>query len=311
MIILDIQFFLSCVKEIKPLYVISNDNHKRQLETFIKTWIFYNSSQKKIYWTGKSSTMVTPQDKVKEHWYGNLSSAKYCLNNMVFCEGNQIKNFLKVFAFMQWNYTTQNQNISLIPFQNYDMFYKPNEIKGDPEEAYRRAGIEFITDPHHVNLLPVIEQFLSIDITECHIFEIVLKGQYLINLTNALQHYNDIVSLKIGDKGMLVKTVSRDFTNCYKIVMTEILNTISGTVYAESFLGLVNQNTGPYRFENNFTYPNRSFSVNFNNTIIYLNTYNPNKYKYDKLIQVLDILDGNCLVYDKNLTSIYSTEEEQ
>ncbi len=110
----------------------------------VKIWLFYNSSGQ-LFWTGMTSDQVINGKKVAEHQHSNLSSAKYMLSkdrqmhNKLFCELSNLEKIYQIIKFMQWNYTTSNENQKLKPHQEYNQFYKTH--KGDPLQAYNAAGI--------------------------------------------------------------------------------------------------------------------------------------------------------------------------
>jgi hypothetical protein len=70
MLITQITFFINCANALLNLHQAGTLLQKRQVETFLKTWFFYNSASQEIYWTGKTSVEVqNGAPAVTEHWY--------------------------------------------------------------------------------------------------------------------------------------------------------------------------------------------------------------------------------------------------
>jgi hypothetical protein len=325
-IIKDIKFFMQCAENLRELHQHSDENRRRKLCTMLKTWLFYNSTSKDIFWTGKSSNSVlNGGDRVKEHWFGNLSSVQYILNPQIgdndFFELSEIHKFLKILEFMNWNYTTPAENQRLRSFQNVTRFY--NEFNGDPNRMYNAAGIDLVdVDPEN-NLLPKLERFFNSgedqENSNSYVFEITLSNNLLNIFCNALEaganHFGvDITKVKIGKKGLIYKLTScKSTASFYRITMFALWRCFFNQTQIQNFLNETNRDicaTGPYRRENNFdaSYGNYGFSLTivegnlFNDTVWLWSRYNDAE-RYRLISQILEFLDAdaNLFIYDYNL----------
>lgn len=318
MIIKEIKFFLEFAKELKPFYDNANSDQQRQILTVLKTWLFYNSNSKNIFWTGRSSAAGMKQ-RVKEHQYSNLSSVKYIMNdeigNVCFFDLSNQKKFIKVFGFMQWNYTSKEENNRLREFQDASIFYAP-EINGDPVISYQLAKIELITENETADMLSKFNSFFQYEDIQQEglIFEIDLTNQrltkFIQNLTEASIHFGiQLQVIQLSKKGCIYR-LNKDqnnFTDLYRVTMCSLWKSFRNSTEIEKFLNtynyVINEN-GPYRNINNFQYPNRAFSIDIINNhenFVYIDTYNDIPYKYNLMSKILDYFDANLVVYDFNL----------
>jgi hypothetical protein len=318
MIIKEIQFFLEFAKELKPFYDNANPDQQRQILTVLKTWLFYNSSSKNIFWTGRSSAAGMIQ-RVKEHQYSNLSSVKFIMNdeigNVCFFELSKQEQFKKVFSFMQWNYTSKEENNRLRKFQDADIFFGP-DINGDPAIAYKLAEIKLITEDETADMMPQFNSFVEYENNQQEglIFEIDLTNQrltkFIQKLKEASRHFGiELQVIQVSKKGCIYR-LSRNhnnFADLYRVTMFSLWKCFRNTNEIEAFLNeynyVINEN-GPYRNVNNFKIPKRAFSIDIaHNTrnIVYLDTYNDITYKHNLMSKILDYFDANCVVYDFNL----------
>ena len=147
MLISQIDLFIQCAKALEPKHQTSTPQQKRQIETFLKTWLFYNSSSAEVFWTGMTSqSVIDGADPIVEHWYGNLSSAHHIMNPGVrgacFFDQTKPQQVLEVFKFMQWNKTSKAENIKLRALQRPEVFF--GQFQGDPRQIYRESGIHLI-----------------------------------------------------------------------------------------------------------------------------------------------------------------------
>lgn len=324
-IIKDIKFFIQCAENLRELHQHSDENRRRQLSTMLKTWLFYNSTSN-IFWTGKSSNSVlNGADKVKEHWFGNLSSVQYILNPEIgdndFFELSETQKFLKILEFMQWNYTTPAENQRLRNFQNLNRFY--NEFNGDPNLMYNAAGIDLVDVDSENNLLPQLERFFNNEEDQensnSNIFEVTLSNNLLTNFCTALEdaanHFGFHINiLKIGKKGVIYKINRLGSTaKLYKISMFALWRCFTNQTQIQNFLNETNRDicaTGPFRRENNFdtSYGNYAFSLTivegnlFNDTVWLWSRYNDAE-RYRLISQILEFFDSdaNLFIYDYNL----------
>jgi hypothetical protein len=325
-IIKDVKFFIQCSENLRELYDNTDENRQRQLITMLKTWLFYNSSSKDIFWTGKSSRSVLNGGHtiVKEHWFGNLSSAEFILNPNVGHEDffglSKIEQFLKIFQFMQWNYATQKENQMLRNFQNPNRFY--NEFNGNPNLIYNEARIDLVDVHPENNLLTQFERFFNNENYQeennnSYVFEVTLSNNLLVTFCDALEAAEnyfqiEVRKMKIGKKGMVFRINSRNsFASFYRITMFALWRCFSNQKQIQNFLVETNRvigETGPYRYENNFDarFGNYAFPLTivegdlFNNTVWLWARYNDSE-KYRLLSQILEFFDANLFIYDHNL----------
>ena len=317
MILSEINFFIKCARELKPIHEDALPPRKKQLETFLKTWLWYNSSSKNIFWTGKTSEAGII-NRVKEHQYSNLSSVRYIMDNEIMNENffdlsNQ-EQFKRVFKFMQWNYTSSAENISLKQFQDANVFYGV-EINGDPEIAYQMAEINLFEENETANILPRLNSFLEYNgDTVGYIFEIDLTNRRLTNfmtyLTDASNRFGiELFVIQFSKKGCIYRLINNqnNFTDLYRLTMYSLWKCFRNTNEIDEFLNTYNYaivENGPYRIINNFTYPTRAFPIETahqNYGEIYLDTYNDIPYKFNLISKILDFFDATCVVYDYNL----------
>ena len=321
MILTEINFFIKCARLLKPIWIDSDDNRRKQLETFLKTWLFYNSSSKNIYWTGKSSEagMI---EIVKEHHYGNLSSVQYIMDdnimNVNFFDLSNQEQFKMIFKFMQWNYTSRHENTSLRPLQVANIFYG-NEINGDPLIAYTMANINLTVEDDTADILPRLNNFFDYEINqEGFIFEIDLTNLRLVNFLSNLEEACDKFDIKLSvikfaKKGCIFRLVNNqnNFSNLYRVTMFSLWKCFSNANEIDDFLNEYNYSiveNGPYRSINNFQYPDRAFSIAINHPVyefVYVDTYNDILYKFDLVSKIFDYFDATCVVYDFNLDQKY------
>lgn len=314
---------MQCAENLRELHQHSDENRRRQLTTMLKTWLFYNSTSN-VFWTGKSSrSVLNGAEKVKEHWFGNLSSVQYILNPEIgdndFFELTEIQKFSKIIGFMQWNYTTPVENQRLRNFQNLTRFY--NEFNGDPNVMYNAAGIDLEDVKPENNLLSQFERFFNNEEDQensnSNIFEVTLSNNLLITFCNSLEeganHFNlEINLVKIGMKGVIYKITNRSsFANFYKVTIFALWSCFKNQEEIQTFLNETNReigHSGPYRQSNNFdaTYGNYAFHLPivegdlFDNIIWLSSRYNDSE-RHRLILQILEFFDASLCVYDCDL----------
>jgi hypothetical protein len=330
MIISQIDFFITCAKALMQTHQAGSPTQKRQVETFLKTWLFYNSSSAEIFWTGKTSQQViNGEAAVAEHWYGNLSSAYYIMNPDVLDEDffgltkpNQV---LKIFKFMQWNKTSKAENTQLRELQKPQVFF--GEYQGNPDHIYEAVGVALQNRGN--NLLPDLDSFfdysnLKPNNANSSIFEIGLTPKkrldsFLSRLTEASENIGvNLKCVRISNKGCLYRihpTIElpgqNSFANFYRITMTALWRLFRNQNEIQNFLdryGYSIAENGPYRSANTFdqNYGNYSFSIRLPNGARYPRTlwlwtrYN-DECRYLQLMELFDFFDATLNVYDYNL----------
>lgn len=324
MLISQILFFIKCAKALRPIHEECNTIKKRQIETFLKTWLFYNSSSSEIFWTGRTSlAVINGENRVKEHWFGNLSSAHYILNPEILDEDffllDTSVQVLKVFQFMQWNYTTRGENNVLRQLQRPDVFF--GEYMGDPIIMYNNAGIELevIQD----DLFPIMRNFFDYPMIDNNdknsIFEICTAHRaqldsFVSNLTAAATAFEiDFRIVPIGGKGCFYRNHNKiiSFANLYRITMTALWQLFESQEEIQEFLTIYNHqisDSGPYRYINNFpqNYGDYSFSIQiidgicFPNTLWLTTRYNDEQ-RYIQLTKLFDFFGMSLTIYNYHL----------
>jgi hypothetical protein len=316
MIIKEIQFFLEFANELNSFYNNANPNQKRQILTVLKTWLFYNSHSKNIFWTGRSTTAGQIQ-RVKEHHYSNLSSVKNIMNDDIgidsFFALSKKSQFIMVFKFMQWNYSSKEENNRLKEFQDADIFYGP-EINGNPEIAYHYADIDLTIEDDTADLLPQFISFFKYENNQKDglIFEIDLSNQrltkFIQHLTEASAHFGiEFQVIQLSKKGCIyrLKKKHNNFSDLYRITMFSLWKCFKNKKEIETFLHMYHytvSDDGPYRNINSFQYPNRAFEVDiYHQNPIFLDTYNNTNTKYNLMSKLLDFFDSTLQIYNFEL----------
>jgi hypothetical protein len=223
---------------------------------------------------------------------------------------------------MQWNYTSGQENRSLIPFQDAHVFYG-NEINGDPIIAYSKANINLTVEDDTADILPRLNNFFDYEINqEGFIFEIDLTNQRLVNFLSHLEeacvNFNiELFVIPFAKKGCIFRLVNNqnNFTNLYRVTMYSLWKCFSNANEIDDFLNEYNYSiveNGPYRSINNFQYPDRAFSIQINHPVyefVHVDTYNDIPYKFNLVSKILDYFDATCIVYDFNLDQKYPVIE--
>jgi hypothetical protein len=325
MLITQITFFINCANALLNLHQAGTLLQKRQVETFLKTWFFYNSASQEIYWTGKTSVEVqNGAPAVAEHWYGNLSSVYYIMNpdvlNRNFFALEKRQQILEVFAFMQWNKTSQAENLRLRNLQRPEVFF--DIFQGNPNLMYQEAGVVLSIEDEERNLLPVLEDFFNYpqleDQNTFSIFEIGMKRgltSFLNKLQESAQCFQlNIKYIKFGSIGCMYRiepnpelTGRNSFANFYRITMTALWKQFRNNQEIESFLNTFNREiaeNGPYRNVNTFdqTYGNYAFSIQLRTgSTIWLWTRYNDQERYKQMLELFEFFGATMNVYNSNI----------
>jgi hypothetical protein len=311
MIISNILFFIECVEQLRPSYNNKKTSLKqrKQLATFLKTWIWYNSHSENIFWTGLSTKDGQNLKRVKEHWYSNLTTAEFLLKTGI-TELSKKDQILWVFERMRWNYTSRKENKDLIAKQQFHPFY--NEYKGNPSLVYKSLGFELEIiekEPFSERLINFINKKRTANTV---IVEIGFSGNehkpFKKGINYSLQTLESKCQVfEISNKNIIVEATS--FSQLFKTLMSglwalmdrdEIINFIGEYGYG------LEKGIGPFRIENNFEKEkNRVFSVKTKHgKNIFMTTYNDNSYKYSLLIKIVEYLDIELTIFDSNFNEI-------
>lgn len=305
MILSDISFYLECISLLKPQYARADNAKKKQLATFLKTWLFYNSTSKNIYWTGYS-TQPGMIERVKEHRYSNLATTRYLLEQEL-PFANKIEQILWVFKRMQWNYTSSPENKKMSNLQQYETFY--GRLRGDLHDLYNEAKIELIEEKPGADLLESLHNlfckgatektsFVEIELETRHI-KLFIKGlDYAIEKLNANINY-----IKVFQKGFIIS--GKTFTDIYKAVEAGYLSSMKMSDLQNFSLRYryeLNENRGPYRLRNTFdSQPGRAFKVLVEKTPVYFSTYNGKKAQKALIDKIAEYFDSKIVFFDSNL----------
>ncbi len=305
MILSDISFYLECISLLKPQYARADNAKKKQLATFLKTWLFYNSTSKNIYWTGYS-TQDGMIERVKEHRYSNLATTQYLLEQEL-PFANKIEQILWVFERMQWNYTSGPENKKMSNLQQYETFY--GRLRGDLHELYNEAEIELIEEKPGTDLLESLHNLLCNGVNSKTSFvevELETKHMKLFNkgLDYAIEKLNaNINYIKVYQKGFIIS--GKTFTDIYKAVEAGYLSSMKMTDlqnFSLRYRYKLNENRGPYRLRNTFdSQPGRSFKVFVEKTPVYFSTYNGKKAQKALIDKIAEYFDSKIVLFDSNL----------
>jgi hypothetical protein len=324
MLISQIDLFIQCAKALLPKHQKSKPQQKRQIETFLKTWLFYNSSSAEVFWTGKTSkSVIEGADPIAEHWYGNLSSAHRIMNPGAFGASffNQPKpqQLLDVFKFMQWNKTSKAENIRLRPLQRPEVFL--NQFQGDPRLIYREAGIELIQEGNDIlDELMDFFDYVGDNNEKKTIFDIGMSQsrrlrQFRDSLFLASTNLDlQLLFVQVGKKGCFYRInndgINNSMASFYKITMTALLKLFKNQDEFSQFLETYNyqvRDNGPYRIANTFDqrYIGCTFSVDLRRGIhprtIWLWTRMNDERKYKQLMELFEFFEAGFVVYNYNL----------
>jgi hypothetical protein len=304
MLISKITFFLDCVSILKQRYESANDAEKKQLATFLKTWLFYNSGSKEIFWTG-CSTEKGRLERVKEHRYSNLATTTYLLKSDL--KGFTNKGLLLwTFEHMQWNYTGKDENNRLSKWQQYESFYK--KLDGDLIKLYETAEIELIDESENQNFYPRLSKLINnskhkyyseINIDSKNVGKFEQGLNYASNKLNIKLEY-----LKVPKRGFILGF--ENYSDFFKAVTSGFLFCMNKSLlerFFEEYSYSVNETKGPYRYVNNYTKEkNRVYEVQLKPKLsLYLSTYNSTVYKIDLLEKMAQFFDAEIRYYDKLL----------
>jgi hypothetical protein len=305
MILSDISFYLECISLLKPQYARAELAKKKQLATFLKTWLFYNSTSKNIYWTGYS-TKDGMVERVKEHRYSNLATTRYLLEREL-PFSSKIDQVLWVFERMQWNYTSGPENKSMSKLQQYEIFY--GKYNGDLTRLYKEAKIDLLEEKSNSDFLYLLRNLLCEGVTpKTHFVEVELdsKQAKLFNkgVDYAIEKLKaDIKYIKVYQKGFIIS--GKTFTDIYKAVEAGYLSSMKMSelqAFALRYRYDLVENKGPYRLRNTFdSQPGRAFKVLVDKTPVYFSTYNGKKVQKALIEKIAEYFDSKIVLFDSNL----------
>ena len=308
MLISGILFYLKCIETLSNL-PIQNDRQRKMLATFLKTWLFYNSSSKSIFWTGLSSPEGIV-DRVKEHRFSNLATITFILKNGL-PNDNIRENILWIFERMQWNYTTVAENKRLSSFQQYEYFY--NKLNGDIGALYRKANVDIKIFDAEANLFSTLQDFILN--TSTFTVEISLDTKFIQKFLNGIIYAEDNIKIndnyrvmEIPKKGILIAAES--YATLFKIILSGYLFCFKNTTTINQFRARYNypDDRGPFRLMNNFTTQvSRVFSITRNNYTIYSSTYRGKEDMIRLLEIVSDYFDSQITYFDQDFNLLYET----
>lgn len=301
MLISNISFFIDCIESLRPKYKKGNPKQKKQLATFIKTWIWYNSGSQNIFWTGKSSR----KGIVKEHWYSNLTTAIHLLKDGL-NDKSQKEKIIWLFERMQWNYTSKEENRKLIPEQEYKRFFGFHN--GDPLSAYDYLQIDLFSENENPPSKK-IRDFLNKERNEKHLiaeigFDETDASNFMKSVNQSKERHRwEVDILKVSNTNIVISATT--FSDLFMVLMTGTLGMLQVNELQDFLRDLgykANEKKGPYRFINNYiTQPNRVFAIKTKAGDVFMTTYNSSDYKYSLLSRLGDYMQINFVFYDHHL----------
>jgi hypothetical protein len=311
MIIFNILFYLKCIDEFYNLYnhQDTTTEQKNAIESILKVWLFYNSSNE-MYWTRYISSVGRIETKrVKEHRYSNKSSIKFILSNdktmhsILFNEKSNQEKVCDILKFMQWNYTSKKENQDLKKFQNYSDFY--TIYKGNPDLAYEKANItlELFNKLDEMNDLSW--KFSSLFLCDVSVvIEISLEDKKLLNkFYNHYRFHNPGNIIRLGKKQVVISHI--DHFLCFKSIVQELTKALHLKVF-ETFIrekGIdLNEVSSPYSMNEK----NKESIKLYDNPKTYFITSEKNIENYYSLLDdLLSFVNGKLIVYSKDLKIIF------
>lgn len=301
----EINFFTSCCRELQPTFLNANPKEQNQIATFLKTWIFYNSASKNLFWTGKYTEQGL-KDGVKEHWYPGLTVTKKLLETPeAFANNKEL--FFRVFSWMQWNYTSKQENQRLKSYQAPGVF-DSSPINSDPTLSYQLANIELLENPSHQNVLPIIRDFFAQRLRKDGIVV-----QFNVNPTIAMSFLLVADELNLTEKILCLRGskylyYQGTLADLCKLVFTLFIHMINEQEYLQ-FLNDYNTplNNAPIRSINNFNVEeHRTFIISTNEQSFpnflefFATTYRDGNYVYKWIDNMMDHLNLEWFVFNPN-----------
>jgi len=306
MILSDISFYLECISLLKSQYAKADNAKKKQLATFLKTWLFYNSTSKNIFWTGYS-TEKGMIERVKEHRYSNLATTQFLLEQRE-PTLNKVHQILWVFERMQWNYTSVIENKKLSKFQQYEIFYK--KFNGDLNKVYKEANINLIEENSNSDFLQLLSNLLTNKVTYQTFFvEVELDSKHTKvfkqGINYAIENLKAKVNyIEVSKKGFIIS--GKTFTDIYKVLEAgyfSCMKTKDLQNFALKYKYNLNESKGPYRLNNTFdSQPKKSFKVLVEKTPLYFSTHINKNDQKNLIYKIADFLDSKVVYFQHDLT---------
>ena len=291
-----IVFFIDTCRAIQPHYLHANVEQKNQLITFLKTWIFYNSGSKQTFWTGFYTEEGLYQ--TKEHWFPGKPVVQRLMSDPNLSINSKRELVLRIFKYMQWNYTTQQQNQALRPYQTEQHFFN-EPINGEPRISYQLAGINLLNGNNHVNQFPILDNFIRSLQQKDIVIQFTLKKSYRIAMLEQSEFLNIPNVILFGDKYVL-------FSGSLKKLQMLLFRTFSSVKSETDVLNFCAQfgPNPPIRREafadRNFTIPRKGRGFNDPNPLNG-STHRGAIYLFPWFQKIIDKLDGDWVAMDYNL----------
>jgi hypothetical protein len=299
----EILFYLTCCESLKDTYKNANDGNKERVETFLKTWLFYNSGPKDIFWRGTVSHGLGNQnfkDSVKEHWYPNKSVTKHIMSDG-FLQKSKIEQISEIFQYMQFNLTTKAENNRLKKYQVYQIFYDREGVNGDPAIAYERANVNLKQLDPCADKLDAFKSFLTPNKTKVYYLQIN-AAKAVINKFTTIADTIEVEILHLGNRCVLFKGELRKIQ---KIIFEGFINSITENELEEFYNQIDNRTDNkPIRRENNFTTEQRRVvsitpqQANFPIIeTLYYTTYRGIDYLFPWFKKMIEFRDGDVFLF--------------
>ena len=307
----NINFFIDTCRSLQPHYIQATEEQKNQLSTFLKTWIFYNSGSQKTFWTGKFT--LNSLKETKEHWFPGKPVVKQLLADPNLNNYSKGELILRIFKYMQWNYTTQAENQALRPFQTEQAFFS-DPINGDPLMSYQLAGLRLMADQRHKNQLPILEQFIN-GIWHGHnpdiVVQLTLKSSHKAHFLAKCNQLGITNVTPFGDKYILFSGSLANFQIAVFSTLTGVLNSNQIIDYLNQFGENTPIRTFPFD-DRGVRLPSKGFKFNSENDPhpFYCSTHRGAKYLFPWFQKFIDRLDGDWVVFDDqlNIHPVYITD---
>jgi hypothetical protein len=262
----------------------------------LKTWIFYNSGSKQTFWTG--SYTEEGLFETKEHWYPGKPVVQKLMSETDLSIISKRDLVLRIFKYMQWNYTTQQQNQALRPYQTEQQFFN-EPINGEPRITYQLAGINLLKDKNHLNQLPILTAFISSLQQNNIVIQFSFKKKYKENLLIQSSYLNLLNVIPFGDKYVL-------YAGSLKNLQILLFRTFSSVKSENEVLDFCAQfgSNPPIRREafadRNFTIPRKGRGFDDPNPLNG-SAHRGAKYLFPWFQKIIDKLDGDWVAMDSEL----------
>jgi len=151
-----IKMIYDCFVALKPIYDSISDSEKKLLLS-VQDDFLWCGTKVKFFYTGlcsKNALSLSNNRRCQQHRYPRLLATEMLFENLP----DNLEDFKKLYIkFAQFDYTTSQENKSLIKFQKKGVFVTP-------EYAYEQCGIELVYEQCGIELVKVsnLESFFIV-----------------------------------------------------------------------------------------------------------------------------------------------------